>query len=53
MAGRRYEVRAYIADNYVAGTGVQSEYIQLTTRNENAPILLTLSQQGIARKKPQ
>jgi protocatechuate 3,4-dioxygenase beta subunit len=47
--GRRYQLRAYLADDYLAGTGVQSEATELDTNLSVPPIRLILNKAGIFR----
>jgi hypothetical protein len=49
---RRYQVRAYRPTDYFAGTGLQSEPVEITTPNELRPVILTLTKPGIFRKGP-
>jgi hypothetical protein len=51
VKNRRYLVRAYRAENYMAGTGIQSEPVEITTNESLRPVVLTLNQSGIFREK--
>ncbi len=48
--GRRYQLRAYLDEDYMAGRGVQSEMVEVDTNlKESPPIKLILSKSGIFR----
>jgi hypothetical protein len=49
IQGRRYEVRAYLVEHYLEGTGSQSESVPLTTNENLKPVTLVLSKPGIFR----
>ncbi|NLV31798.1 MAG: carboxypeptidase regulatory-like domain-containing protein [Acidobacteria bacterium] len=47
IADRKYRVRAFVAENYLAGTGTQSEPVGIVTNAAMEPITLTLGKPGI------
>jgi hypothetical protein len=51
LKNRRYQVRAFLAENYLAGTGIQSEPVGITTTEPLKPVVLTLTKPGINRQQ--
>jgi hypothetical protein len=51
LKGRSYQVRAYRAEDLFAGTGTQSEPVQMLTSDDLRPVVLTLLRSGISRDK--
>lgn len=49
--GRRYQLRAYLAEDYLAGKGVQSEMLEVDTNLNVSPVKLILSKPGIFRRQ--
>ena len=49
--GRRYQLRAFLAEDYLEGTGVQSEMVDVDISPDAAPIKLILSKPGIFRNQ--
>lgn len=47
LTDRKYRVRAFVAENYLAGTGIQSELIDVRTDAAMEPVTLTLGKPGI------
>lgn len=52
FSGRRYFLHAWKAENYLAGTGIQSELFGIDTNVPTPTIKLILNQPGIFIKKP-
>jgi hypothetical protein len=49
MKNRRYQVRAFRSEKYIAGTGSQSEPVEITATDPSPPLVLTLTKPGIFR----
>lgn len=47
LSGRRYRLHAYVSENYLAGTGVQSLPLDVDTGSVGRPLTLVLSRPGI------
>jgi 5-hydroxyisourate hydrolase-like protein (transthyretin family) len=47
IEGRRYQVRAYRPLDFFAGTGIQSQPVEITTSDELKSVILTLNTPGI------
>lgn len=47
LSGRRYRVHAYLSEDYLAGTGVQSIPLEVDSASDARPLTLVLSQPGI------
>jgi hypothetical protein len=45
--GRRYRIRAYLSEDYLAGTGTQSEMLEVDTGKASPNIKIVLSKPGI------
>jgi hypothetical protein len=45
--GREYLIRAYLPENYLAGTGVQSDRIRVRMRDSTSDLRIVLDRQGV------
>jgi len=52
LKGRRYKVRAYLSEDYLAGTGAQSEIIDVDP-DDRSPRKIVLTRNGIFRDQKQ
>jgi len=50
---RKSRLHAYLSKSYFAGTGVQSEMVEVDTNSEGKPIRLILNKPGIFKDQPQ
>jgi protocatechuate 3,4-dioxygenase beta subunit len=49
--GRRYQLRAYLDEDYLAGKGVQSEMVEADANPGSSPVKLILNKPGIFRSQ--
>ena len=49
--GRRYQLRAYLDEDYLAGKGVQSEMVEVDANLVSSPVKLILNKPGIFRNQ--
>jgi|GEM_PF-738685 len=47
--GRHYKLHAYLSENYIAGTGVQSEMVEVDSAAGDSPLKIILNRPGIFR----
>lgn len=51
LKGRRYQLHAYLDKDYLAGTGDQSEMIEINPTDADKPVKIVLSKPGIFRER--